>query len=72
MNSGSKPWRLIFPITEEDKEKFSKITDEIIDLLYKKHKLSPIQCGVVLKFLQDSYDDTMSSLWETEQKEFLG
>jgi len=64
-------WKLTFPISEEDKIRFGEITDEVIDLLYTKHKLSPIQCGLILEFLQKSFDDTMTNLWKNDQKEIL-
>lgn len=62
---------IMFP-TNEEKKKLTKICDEVIDILYNKHKLSPIKCAFVLKFLQESFDKTMRGLWISENKEILG
>ena len=61
-------WKFSFTMTDELKAKMKAVTDDIIDRLYNYHKLTPIQCGMALKFLQESYDSTMADLWR-EKKE---
>ena len=53
-----------FTLSWQDKEKLSKAADEVIDLLRKKHNLSPLECGVVLENLYESLRDTCAELWE--------
>jgi len=59
----------IWTLTIQDKEKLSEICTEVIDLLRKKHELSPTKCAFVLDTLQKSLEDTMGQLFNTEVKE---
>jgi len=52
-------------LTAEEEILYGKICDEIINLLRKKHKLTPIECGNVLTWLLDSLKTTMGQeFWE--------
>jgi hypothetical protein len=66
MNRGAPKWEIGITMTEERKAKMIKVTDDIIDRLYNYHKLSPLECGMALEFLQKSFDDTMRDLWREE------
>jgi len=51
-----------------NKEKLSEVADEVIDLLRKKHHLSPLECAFVLDNLLESLEETMAQLFHAEIK----
>jgi hypothetical protein len=57
-----------FGVTICDKEKLTRASDDTIDLLRKKHKLSPLECAFVLDCLLESLQDTMGQLFQGEVK----
>lgn len=59
----------IWKLTFEHKEQLSQICNEVIDLLRKKHNLSPTQCAFVLDTLRGGLQDTMEELFGVEVKE---
>ena len=46
-------------LSPEDKARYAKICNEIIDILRTKHHLTPLQCGSILTWLLDSLKETM-------------
>lgn len=51
---------------EINQEYVNEICSEIIDLLRKKHELSPLQSHIVLKTVLDSLEETMEGLFKEE------
>lgn len=52
--------KIIFIPDDIEKEKLSNICNEVIDLLYKKHKLDKAEIAFVLDKLQQSFYDVVS------------
>jgi len=55
-----------FKLSWQDKEKLSKVANDVIDLLRKQHDLTPLECAVVLDNLYVSLQDTCGELWKEE------
>ena len=51
----------------QDKTKLVHAANDTIDLLRKKHKLSPIQCAIILDFLRSSLADTIAEFMEAKE-----
>lgn len=51
---------LKFGLDKFDKKQLGDVCSDVIDLLRKKHKLSPIECAFVLDNLLESLQDTIA------------
>ena len=58
---------IIKELTDEDKKRYSRICDEIIDILTKKYELTPAECGFVIRVLMDSLSETFGVKIKVEE-----
>ena len=61
-----KQKNIAFAISFYDKHRINDACMDVIDVLRKKHKLSPLQCALALEALRDSLSDTMTELFHDE------
>jgi len=62
-----KYWWLTVGVKYEiNQEYVNELCGEVIDLLRKKHNLTPLQCHLVLKTVLDSLEETMEGLFKED------